>query len=143
MSLSTASLQSSIPLQKNLPCSLESAGPWSMDFCMVSRNSMDYGHSSGLWCQHIPQTSTCSPLVGQPIDINMDISNNTDHKLPHGFCWMTPGCSRTTEATQATNICVSHLLSGGIIAQGYQHGFKQQHGSIYWLNALIFNIFAF
>ena len=58
MSLSTANLQSSIPLQKNLPCPLQLIGAWSIDFhTAVSDNSIDFEcpPTSGVSTCHRPQ----------------------------------------------------------------------------------------
>ena len=125
MFLSNVSPQSSLPVQKKLPCPLQSAGARFMDFHMVSGDSTDHGYPPCVskW-QYGPWTPTQSPAVAWPRDINIALGGSTDqghlyslsqnHGPRHGPPRRQPGpqtsISVASETVQASHVKCSVLI---------------------------------
>jgi hypothetical protein len=76
----TLNLQSSIPLQNKLSCTLEI-----MTFYVTPGDTMNKRYSPGLQQKHGPRTSAWIPVIVQIMAINIALSCSIDYRNYHGL----------------------------------------------------------
>lgn len=54
-----------------------------MDLHLVSGDNMDHRHPHTLWYQHMPRTSTWSPVATESIDVNTALLLSDTGPRPH------------------------------------------------------------